>query len=157
MKLAAGSRRSSFVLALVLACVAIRVSAGEAEERESLKPRVDATLALTAKQVSAGIGFAWGAGKLTFREKTYEVTVDGLTVGSVGVSAIEATGVVYHLRRIEDFAGNYTAAVAGSTVGGGGAWLVMRNQLGVEVRMRATTQGVSLTVGTSGVKVALKK
>ena len=47
--------------------------------------------------------------------------------------------------------------VAGATAGGGGSALVMRNQNGVEVHLVATTQGVSLTAGMSGVKLALKK
>jgi hypothetical protein len=33
----------------------------------------------------------------------------------------------------------------------------MRNQNGVKVRLVATTQGVSLTAGVSGVKLAIKK
>jgi hypothetical protein len=33
----------------------------------------------------------------------------------------------------------------------------MTNQHGVEVRMTATTQGVSLTAGVSGVKLAVKQ
>jgi hypothetical protein len=128
-----------------------------AEERESLKPKPDAALTLEATSVAAGVGWAWGSGKLSYQGKDHAVTVEGLTVGAVGVAAIKAVGTVYYLKKLEDFEGTYKAAVAGSTVGGGGAVLVMRNQLGVEVRMSATTQGVSLTIGTSGVKLALKK
>jgi hypothetical protein len=138
-------------------CLAALACAASTEERESLQPPIDATLELSGRNIAAGVGFAWGGGKLTYKGKEYAVAVDGLTVGSIGVTAIEATGTVHHLAKLEDFDGSYTAAVAGSTVGGGGAWLVMRNQKNVEVRMHATTQGVSLTIGTSGVKLALAK
>ena len=153
-----------FVLALVgpealvalLTLSSLALSA-RAEERDSLKPKVDGTLVLSAKQVSAVIGFAWGAGTLTFREKTQEVTVDGLTVGAVGVSAIEARGEVFYLSDVADFPGKYTAVAGGVTPGVGAGALVMRNDKGVEVRLLASTKGVSLTAGVSGVTLAFKK
>ena len=121
------------------------------------KPTPDAKLTLTATQVAAGVGFAWGAGKLTFDGKDYAVDVDGITVGAVGIASATAEGDVFHLKKVEDFAGNYTGAAAGTTVGGGRAGIVMRNQNGVEVRLTATTKGVSLTIGSTGVTLSLKK
>lgn len=47
--------------------------------------------------------------------------------------------------------------VGGATVGGGGGGLAMKNQNGVVVELVATTQGVSLTAGVSGVKLSIKK
>jgi hypothetical protein len=64
---------------------------------------------------------------------------------------------VYHLTKIEDFDGNYTAVAAGATIGGGAGVLTMQNQNNVEVTLKATTRGVSLTLGVSGVKLAVKK
>ena len=121
------------------------------------KPVPDAKLTLSATQVAAGVGFAWGTGKLTFDGKDYAVSVEGITVGAVGIASATAEGDVYHLRKLEDFAGNYTGAAAGTTVGGGRAGLVMRNQNGVEIRLTATTKGVSLTIGSTGVTLSLKK
>ena len=43
--------------------------------------------------VAAGIGFSWGGGTLTYRGKRYPVSVDGLTVGSVGYSKATASGL----------------------------------------------------------------
>jgi hypothetical protein len=118
-------------------------------------PVPSATLRVSAKQVAAGAGFSWGGGVLSYDGKEYNVTVDGLTVGTVGVTSIDATGEVYELKKLEDFPGTYFAAVAGSTIGGGGAKLVMRNQNGVVMHVQATTIGVGLTIGVSGLKVAL--
>ncbi|HTO06666.1 MAG TPA: hypothetical protein VMR86_06370 [Myxococcota bacterium] len=121
------------------------------------KPQPDAKLALSATQIAAGVGFAWGTGTLTYDGKDYPVSVDGITVGAVGIASATAEGDVYHLKKVEDIAGNYTGAAAGTTVGGGRAGLVMRNQNGVEIRLTATTKGVSLTIGSTGVTLSLKK
>jgi hypothetical protein len=112
---------------------------------------------LQSKSVAVGVGLSWGSGKLNYKGKTYDLNVDGLTAGSVGVSEAEATGEVYHLNKVSDFDGNYTAAVAGGTVGGGGGALIMENQNGVKIELKATTRGVSLTAGVSGVKLSIKK
>ena len=121
------------------------------------KATPDATMKLVATSVAAGVGISWGTSKLHYQGKYYDVVVDGLTVGSVGVNAITAVGRVYHLGKLEDLDGHYVAAVAGATVGGGPEGLAMKNQHGVEIRMTATTRGVSLTMGAAGVKVELKK
>jgi hypothetical protein len=130
-------------------------SLGGARADEKHKP--DATLKISGKALAAGAGYAWGTGKLTYKGKSYDVSIDGLTVGSVGISSIEASGKVYDLKTLEDFDGNYTAVAAGSAIGGGGGVLTMKNQNGVEVTMKAATRGVNLTIGVSGVKLAIKK
>jgi len=139
-----------------LACAALLLTALAARAGDA-PPVPDATLKVSAKQVAAGAGFSWGSGKLTYREKQYDVSLDGLTVGTVGVTAIDATGEVYGLSKLEDFEGTYMAVAAGSTIGGGGGKVAMKNQNGVVVQMQATTLGVGLTIGVSGVKLALRK
>jgi hypothetical protein len=129
---------------------------GTANAADAKKPGPDATIKLVSKSVAAGAGIAWGSGKVHYKGKYYDIDVDGLTVGSVGVSSITAVGRVYNLKKLEDLDGQYTAAVAGATVGGGTGGLAMKNQNGVEVRFTATTRGLSFTAGVSGVKIALK-
>ena len=117
----------------------------------------DATLQLNQGSVAAGIGFSWGGGTLTYRGKRYPVSVDGLTVGSVGISRASASGSVYHLKKLEDFNGTYTAVGAGATVGGGGSISTMQNQNGVRVTLRSTSRGVKFTLGASGVTMNIKQ
>jgi hypothetical protein len=143
------------ILALVFALTLSGVTSGA--EKKAAEPKPDATLKLNAKAVAAGVGYSWGAGTLTYKGKSYPVTVDGLTVGSVGASGIQAVGKIYHLSKLDDFAGTYTALVGGGTIGGGGGGLIMGNPNGVEIHMHATTRGLSLTAGASGVKLELKK
>src|SRR5262245_11781626 len=138
--------------ALVGTCLLVALGTARAAEK---KP--DATIHLSSKSVAAGVGFSWGKGTLKYQGKEYQLSVDGLTVGSVGVTAVTANGEVFDLKKLQDFDGNYTALAGGGTLGGGGGGLVMQNQNGVKVHLVSTTQGVSLTAGVSGVKLAIKK
>src|SRR5262249_59676809 len=99
----------------------------------------DATLQLSQGSVAAGIGFSWGSGTLTYKGKRYPVSVDGLSVGSVGISRATAAGSVYNLKSLDDFNGTYTAVGAGAAVAGGGRISTMQNQNGVRVTLTATT------------------
>jgi len=117
----------------------------------------DAKLALHEGSVAAGVGISWGKGSLSYRGKQYRVSVNGLSVGDLGVSKIEAAGEVYNLGKLDDFDGNYTAVGAGLTIGGGGGVVAMRNQNGVQVELVATTQGIKLALGDAGVSMKIER
>src|SRR5512136_874023 len=122
---------------------------------EDKKP--DATLQLTEGQVGIGIGFSWGSGTLTYKGKEYPVKVEGLSVLDVGITKAKAAGKVYNLKKLEDFNGNYTAAAAEGTLGGGAGAATMKNQNGVVINLVTTTQGINLKLAPSGVNLMLKK
>lgn len=150
--------------ARTLLCVAVICAlslgtfrAAFAEEPAEPEMKPDATLKLKATALAAGAGYSWGGGKLTYKGKEYDVTIDGLTVGTIGATSLEAVGEVWYLKKLEDFDGTYMAAVAGSTIGGGAGATSMKNQNGVVVTMSATTRGVGLTIGVSGVKLTVAK
>lgn len=117
----------------------------------------DATVSFSGGSVAAGIGYSWGSGTLHYKGKSYALKVDGLSVGDVGAAKVSASGSVYHLHKLEDFPGTFTAAAAGATVGGGGGVAAMQNQNGVVIKAKATTQGLSLKLGANGVKIELAK
>jgi len=117
----------------------------------------NATLTLSDGSVAAGIGFSWGRGTLTYAGKTYPVKVEGLSVGEVGVTRATAKGDVSNLTKLEDFPGNYVAVGAEATAAGGAGVTVMRNQNGVVVEMKSTTQGASLKLGAEGIRLSLAK
>ena len=144
-------RRVVTIVAVVGIALLTQLAWAEKEE----KP--DAKLHLEAKSVAVGVGFSWGKGKLTYKSKEYPVEVDGLTVGQVGAASITASGDVYNLKKLEDFDGTYTALAGGAAVGGGGGALIMQNQNGVKIELQATSQGVNLTAGGSGVKLKIAK
>lgn len=117
----------------------------------------DATLKLSEGQVGLGIGWSWGKGVLTFKGKDHAFKVKGLSVGDVGITNADATGNVYHLKKLSDFNGTYTSAAAEGTLGGGAGVTTMKNQNGVVINLKATTQGVNIKLAGEGVKFTLEK
>jgi len=116
----------------------------------------DGTLKLSGGSVAVGIGYTWGGGTLTYKGKTYDVELSGLSVANVGATKIEAKGNVFHLSKLADFDGNYTAATAGMTIAGGGSATAMQNQNGVVIQIVSTTQGLKFALAASGVSLKIK-
>ena len=117
----------------------------------------DATLTLSEGTVAVGIGFSWGKGTLDYQGKKHPVKVSGLAVGEVGLDRATAVGSVYNLKKLSDFDGNYVAAGAGATVAGGAGISAMRNQNGVVIELKSTTQGASLKLAAEGLKLSVAK
>jgi len=116
----------------------------------------DAYLELSEGSVAIGIGYSWGDGTLTYQGKKYPVEVKGLSVIDVGVTKATAFGKVYGLKKLEDFNGNYTAATAEGTLGGGAGATTMKNQRGVVIDLFTTTKGLNLKLAPSGISLKLK-
>ena len=79
-----------------------------------------ATIKLSGGSVAAGVGVDWGRGTLTYQGKEYPISVKGVSVGDVGVTSIEASGKVFHLKSLREFDGNYTTVDAQIGLGGAG-------------------------------------
>src|SRR5262249_54980700 len=99
----------------------------------------------------------WGGGVLTYQGKDYPFDVSGLSVADVGISQAEAAGNVYHLKKLEDFNGNYTGVSAGATVAGGGGGVGLKNQNGGVLKLWGATRGLKFKLGVDGVKMTLKQ
>jgi len=138
------------VVGLVLVSLVAGTSAISAQEATTGK------VTLESKSVAIGVGVSWGDGLLEYKGKKYPFTVEGLSVVDLGVSKVSARGDVKNLKKLEDFAGNYTAAVAGGAVGGGAGVAALKNQNGVEMALTATGQGVKLSLAGAGVTIKLK-
>jgi len=115
----------------------------------------DGTLEFNGGSAAAGVGVSWGAGVLKYQDKSYPFKVNGLSIGAVGLSQASASGEVFNLKKLDEFNGNYGAVGAGLTVGGGGAAVAMKNQNGVTIHVKGTTQGAKVVVGGSGVDIQL--
>src|SRR5262245_33462124 len=139
------------VVALSLASLTTATSTTPAQTDTSGK------VSLESKSIALGIGVSWGDGVLEYRGKKYPFTVEGLSVVDLGISKVTARGDVKNLKKVEDFAGNYVAAGAGATVGGGAGVAALKNQNGVEMALTATTQGVKFALATAGIDIKLKK
>lgn len=120
------------------------------------KEKPDGTLKLTSGSVAVGIGYSWGSGVLIYKGKKHPFSIDGVSVGDLGATKATTSGSVYHLKNLSDFEGNYAAASAGATVGGGGSATTMKNQNGVVINLTATSRGLKLKLAAEGVKIAFK-
>jgi hypothetical protein len=116
---------------------------------------VDATVDLTAGSVAAGIGYVWGGGDLIYQGQKHQFKVSGLSVVDVGAAHITASGVVYHMKNISDFSGNYTAVTAGLTVGGGASAALLKNEHGVLIKLISTTTGLRFNLAAAGISLKL--
>lgn len=112
---------------------------------------------LTFESTAFGLilGFNQGNGVLTLDGKDYPFSIKGLKLATIGVSRIDATGVVYHLSRIDDFNGRYMALEGSLTVALGGGNALMKNQHGVVIALQTLQKGVELTLGGGGLEITL--
>ncbi|MGD0886266.1 MAG: DUF1134 domain-containing protein [Thermodesulfovibrionales bacterium] len=139
---------SVFVLVLALSIFGLAFA-------EDANP--SATLKLTEGQIGLGVGWSWGKGVLTFMGEEHPFKVSGLSVGDVGITKADAAGSVYHLKQLSDFNGTYVAAAAEATIGGGEGVTTMKNQNGVVINLKSTTQGVNIKLAPEGVKLTLQE
>ena len=72
------------------------------------------------------------------------------------MSPRSARGKVFHLKKLDDFAGTFAAVQAGATVGGGLSAIALRNQNGVVLELTSTQTGIKFTLAGEGIEVKLK-
>lgn len=114
------------------------------------------TVSIQTKSVAVGIGYSWGEGVLNFQGKEYKFKIKGLSVVDVGISTISAKGNVYHLSRVSDFPGTFSAAEAGIALGAGAGAQAMENQYGVVMTLTSTKAGIQFKLAPEGLKVQLQ-
>jgi len=115
----------------------------------------DATLEFSGGSVAMVAGVRWGTGTLHYQGQDYAFRFSGVSVADLGAKGIWGTGEVYHLWKLEDFAGDYDAVSLGVTLAGGGAAASMENQNGVVMRVRGATLGLQINLSIEGVAVQL--
>ena len=141
----------------MLACflLAGAATAADAPSAPGTTEQPSATIDLTGGTVAVGIGYVWGHGHLVYKGASHAFKLDGVSIVDVGASHISASGVVYHLKSIRDFNGNYTTVSAGLTVAGGGSVVVLRNQNGVVIKLLSTAEGLRFNLSADGVNIKL--
>jgi hypothetical protein len=115
------------------------------------------TVSLQSISVAAGVGVQWGDGILTYNDKKYPFSLQGLEVIGVGYSEIKAEGTVYNLAKLVDFEGVYASAEAGATAGSGSSTVSLKNPHGVVISLRTLQEGAKLTLAAGGVNIDLKE
>jgi hypothetical protein len=102
------------------------------------------------------VGAGGGHGTLVFHGRTYRLSVGGVSVGSLGVSAVDLVGTAHNLRHAGDIAGTYGAAGAGLAIAGGGQVARLQNANGVVLELRGMQIGFQASLGLGGITIALR-
>jgi hypothetical protein len=107
---------------------------------------------------SAGfiVGVGGGSGVLNFKGRSYRLSIGGVRVGTIGVSATEVRGVARNLRRASDIVGTYSAAGAGIAIVGGGGVARLQNEKGVVLEVRAVKVGLEANLNLGGVSISMR-
>jgi hypothetical protein len=117
----------------------------------------DGTLVMHQVQ-AAYIGSANGGyGTLYYNGAAYPFDIGGLGIGGLGASTINATGEVYGLKTLSQFAGSYVQGRYGFALGTtsrGDLWL--KNNDGVVLHLDAKRTGLMLTLGGDVIVITLK-
>jgi hypothetical protein len=145
------------LLSAVLALPALRPAL--AQPRGRADPNPDGSVEIEQVRVGVlAVGTSIGGGRLQFRGEEHRFSVRGIEFGSVGVSTLSARGEVFNLRRLEDFAGRYTERVVPRTQGApsGPETRFLRNQAGVELRLRTERAGGQWRFNEAGVTIELR-
>lgn len=120
-------------------------------------PAPSGKISVSSTSIAAGIGVSWGNGVLKFKGKTYQFSVDGLSLIDLGITKASAVGNVYDLTDVSKFPGTYVAAEAGIALAGGMGGMVLRNQNGVVIQLRSVSQGAKLQLGPGGLSIKLNE
>jgi hypothetical protein len=125
--------------------------------KEAQIPTPSGTVKISAQSIAVGVGINWGTGTLTYKEKDYLFTIKGLSVMDLGVAQATAKGEVYHLVKMDDFAGKYASLEGGFALGKGESDITMKNTKGVVMNLTAATEGVQLILGGKGLSIKFKE
>ena len=103
------------------------------------------------------IGGNVGTGTLTFRGRTYPLSVGGMSYGfTFGGSQTNLRGTVSNIFHPSDIEGVYGAAGAGATVIRGPQAIVLTNQKGAVLQLSGTQTGLMVNLDVSGMALTLR-
>ena len=115
------------------------------------------TVELEGKQIALIVGGGWGSGVLHFQGQDYPFKITGLKAGGIGYVSLDATGDVYFLDKLEDFAGKYGTAAIGATAVKGSVVATVENPKGVILRLKAKSSGAALNLGVGGISIKFEE
>ena len=104
------------------------------------------------------IGGSVGQGTLTFRGRTYPLSVGGMSYGlTFGGSQTYLQGRVSNIFRPSDIEGVYGAAGAGATVIRGPQAIILSNQKGAVLELSGRQTGLMVNLDVSGMALSLRR
>jgi hypothetical protein len=108
--------------------------------------------------VKAGfiVGVGGGSGTLDFRGRQYQLSIGGINVGTIGVSAVDLVGTASNLQTAEDIVGTYTQGSAALAIVGGGRVATLQNANGVVIEVSGPEIGFEASLSLSGMAISLQ-
>lgn len=104
------------------------------------------------------IGGTIGQGTLTFRGRTYPLTVGGISWGlTFGGSQTNLRGRVSNIFRASDIEGVYGAGSAGAAVIRGPQAVILTNQRGAVMELSGTQTGLIVNLDLNGMALSLRR
>jgi hypothetical protein len=136
------------LIVALTAILAVGVSAARADE---------GTVRISFLKAGWVIGGSVGSGTMTFRGRTYPLSIGGLSYGlTFGGSKTELHGRVSNIFRPSDIEGVYGAAGAGATVIRGPQAIVLTNQKGAVLQVSGRQTGLMVNLDLSGMALSLR-
>jgi hypothetical protein len=115
------------------------------------------SIVLTIYKAGWIIGGSGGHGTLTFRGRSYPLSVGGIDYGLVfGGSKTVLRGRVKNISRASDVAGVYGAAGAGLALGRGARAIVLANQKGAVLELEGQQVGLMANADLSGLAITMR-
>lgn len=111
------------------------------------------SISMTFHSADIGVGYTWGDGVLHYKGRNYKFKIKGGDIVALGFSKSQATGHVYQLNNLYDFAGKYAAATGEATAGVGVGAGNMKNAKNVVIRMDTSTVGGRLAGAPGGFEI----
>ena len=98
---------------------------------------------------------AAGKGTLNYNGQRHHFTISGLGAGGIGGQKVTATGKVYNLNNLRDFAGTYRGISGGLTLIEGKMHAKLTNGNGVVMYLAGETEGLASSMGVQAFEVSL--
>ena len=149
--------KTKMVKELFIIAIVLLISLGWAGSTLAQSGTPDAKIEIKQWKVGFIVGVGGGDGTLTYKGKSYPLSISGLRVGAtVGVATADLVGDVHNLKAVKDIAGTYSAAQAAIAIGGGAKVWTLENQNGVTLKLKGKQVGVELALDVGGMKLKLK-
>jgi hypothetical protein len=143
------SRRLHTIVATLAVMLSIGLSSAQADV---------GTVRISFVKAGFFIGGAVGSGTLTFRGRTYPLSIGGLSYGlTFGGSQTNLHGRVSNIFRPQDIEGVFGAAGAGGTIIRGPQAIVLANQNGAVLELSGVQTGIMLNLDLSGMALSLRR
>ena len=142
---------------LIVIAVVLLISFGWAGSTLAQSGTPDAKIEISQWKVGFIVGVSGGKGTLTYKGKSYPLSIDGLRVGATaGIATADLVGNVYNLKNLKDIEGIYSAGQASIAVAAGAKSWKLENKNKVVLHLTGKQAGLEVAFDVGGMKLELK-